>query len=76
MLCSRSDITGPITDEISDSQSCEATDMLRFLFSFCETPGDAAQVEPGNEKLMAAFSKVQELANEKNTPLRIDLNSV
>ena len=50
--------------------------MLRFLFSFCETGGDAAQVEPKNEELMAAFAKLQELANKPNTPLRINLNSV
>ena len=50
--------------------------MLRFLFSFCETGGDAAQVEPKNEELMAAFAKVQELANEPNTPLRTNLDLV
>ena len=76
MLCSRGDITGPITNEISNSQSCKATDMLRFLFSFCETGGDAAQVEPKNEELAAAFAKIQELADKQNTPLRINLNSV
>ena len=50
--------------------------MLRFLFSFCETGGDVAQVEPKDEELTAAFTKVQELANKQNNPLRINLNSV
>ena len=76
MLCSRGDTTGPIANEISNSQSCEATDMLHFLFSFCNTGGDAAQVEPNDRKLMAAFEKVQELANKPNTPLRTNLDLV
>ena len=76
MLCSHGDITGPITNKISNSQPCKATDMLRFLFSFCETRGDAAQFQPKNEGLAAAFAEVQKLTNKQNTPLRINLNSV
>jgi len=76
MLCSRGDITGPIKNEVSNSQLCKATDMLHFLFSFCNTGGDAAQVEPNDKDLMAAFEKVQELAGEANTSLRINLNTV
>ena len=30
-------LVGPIKNEISDSQHCEATDMLHFLFTFCNT---------------------------------------
>ena len=76
MFHSRGDITGPIKNEVSNSQLCKATDMLHFLFSFCNTGGDATQVEPNDEKLIAAFGKVQKLANKQNTPLRISLNSV
>jgi len=50
--------------------------MLCFLFSFCKTGGDAAQVRPKDEELIAVFTKVQELASKQNTPLRINLNSV
>ena len=76
MLGSRGDITGPIANEVSNSQHCKATDMLHFLFSFCNTGGDAAQVEPNDEKLIAAFKKVQELANMSNTILKINLDTV
>lgn len=76
MLCSLSDITGPIKNEISNSQHCKATDMLHFLFSFCNTGGDEAQVEPNDKKLIAAFEKIQELANKPNTPLRINLDAM
>jgi len=74
--CSLDYIVGPIKNEISNSQHCEATDMLHFLFSFCNTGGDAAHVELNDRKLMAAFEKVQELANKPNTPLRTNLNLV
>ena len=75
-LCSLGYIIGPIKDEISSSQHCKATDVLHFLFSFCNTGGDAAQVEPNDRKLMAAFEKVQGLANKSDTPLRTNLNLV
>jgi len=75
-LCSLDHIVGPIKNEISNSQHCKATDMLHFLFSFCNTGGDAAHVEPNDRKLMAAFEKVQELANKPDTPLRTNLNLV
>jgi len=48
--------------------------MLRFLFSFCNTRGDAAQVEPKDDELLVAFGMARELANEPNTPLRKNLN--
>jgi len=48
--------------------------MLRFLFSFCDTSGDAAQVDPKDDESMAAFDMARELANEQNTPLRKNLN--
>jgi len=76
MFCSRGDITGPIKNEVSNSQHCKATDMLRFLFSFCNARGNAAQVEPNDKDLMAAFKKVQNLAGEANTSLRVNLNTV
>jgi len=76
MLYSRNDIAKPIENEISNSQCCKATDMLHFLFSFCNTGGDAAQVKPKNKELEAAFKEVQQLANKKKTPLRINLKSV
>jgi len=76
MFCSRGDITGPIKNEVSNSQPCKATDMLRFLFSFCNARGDAAQVEPNDKDLMAAFEEVQKLAGEANTSLRIHLDTV
>jgi hypothetical protein len=48
--------------------------MLRFLFSISNTEGDAPEVEPKDEELKVAFEKVQELANEPDTPLRENLN--
>jgi penicillin V acylase-like amidase (Ntn superfamily) len=48
--------------------------MLRFLFSFCDAEGDAAEIEPKDEELMVAFEKARELANEPNTPLRKNLS--
>ena len=48
--------------------------MLRFLFSFCGTGGDAAQVEPKDNELIDAFEMVRELANKPNTPLRNNLD--
>ena len=75
-LCSLGYLVGPIKNEISNSQHCRATDMLHFLFTFCNTGGDAAQVEPNDRKLIAAFKRVQELANEPNTPLRTNLDLV
>ena len=74
MLRSLDDITAPIKNEISKSQNCKATDMLRFLFSFCNTGGDAAQVEPKDNELINAFEMVREFANEPNTPLRNNLD--
>jgi len=76
MLFSLGYLVGPIKNEISSSQHCKATDILHFLFSFCNTGGDAAQVEPNDRKLMAAFEKVQELVNKPDTPLRTNLNLV
>ena len=69
-------LVGLIKNEISNSQHCEATDMLHFLFTFCNTGGDAAQVEPNDRKLITAFKRVQELANEPSTPLRTNLDLV
>jgi len=68
------DIVLPIKNEISRPQHCQAADMLRFLFSFCCTRGDATQVEPKEEDLVAAFEMTRELANEIDTPLRDNLN--
>lgn len=48
--------------------------MLHFLFSFCDTGGDAAEVRPKDEELMAAFKVARNLANEQATPLRNNLN--
>ena len=48
--------------------------MLHFLFSFCDTRGDATAVERKDEPLKAAFGKARELANEVDTPLRRNLN--
>ena len=48
--------------------------MLRFLFSFCDTRGDATQVEPKNDELLAAFEMTRGLANEADTPLRNSLD--
>jgi hypothetical protein len=48
--------------------------MLHFLFSFCDTKGDATEVEPKDEELKDAFNKVRKLANEPDTPLRKNLN--
>ena len=48
--------------------------MLRFLFSFCDTRGDAAQVEPKDQELTAAFGMARNLANNPNSPLRQNLN--
>jgi hypothetical protein len=50
--------------------------MLRFLFSFCNTGGDAAQVEPKDDELVRAFKVVEELAEESDTLLRKNLNRV
>jgi len=44
--------------------------MLLFLFSFCGTKGDAAEVGPKGDDLIKAFGEVQKLASEQNTPLR------
>jgi hypothetical protein len=49
--------------------------MLSFLFSFCNTGGDAAQVEPKNDQLTAAFEMVKGLANKSDTSLRNNINS-
>jgi hypothetical protein len=68
------DIVEPIKNEISKPQDCKAADMLRFLFSFSNTEGDAPEVESKDEELKVAFEKVQELANEPDTPLRENLN--
>ena len=48
--------------------------MLRFLFSFCNTRGEATQVVPKDEELIDTFKMAQELANEAGTPLRENLN--
>jgi len=73
-MCSLEDIVAPIKNEISKPQGCKAADMLRFLFSFCNTRGDATQVEPKDGELLVAFRMARELANEPNTPLRKNLN--
>ena len=69
------DIVAPIKNEIPKPEHCKAADMLRFLFSFCSTGGDAAEVAPKDEGLMLAFKMVQGLANEPNTPLGKHLHS-
>ena len=76
MFCSLNDIVPAIKNEIAKPQECKATDMLHFLFSFCSTGGDAAQVQPKNDELMHAFKMVRELANEPNTPLHDNLDLV
>ena len=76
MLCSLGDITTPIKSEISKSQDTKATDMLRFLFSFCGTSGNAAQVEPKDDELINAFDMVREFANKSGTPLKNNLDLV
>jgi hypothetical protein len=65
---------GPIKNEISKPQGCKAADMLGFLFSFCGTGGGAAQVEPKDDQLTAAFEMVRALANEPGTLLKTHLN--
>ena len=72
--CSLGDLVEPIKNEISTPQDCKATDMLRFLFSFSNTTGEATQVEPKDEELIAAFKMTRELANEAGTPLRKNLD--
>jgi len=74
MFYSLGDIVTPIKNEISKPQDCKATDMLRFLFSFCNTAGNAAQVEPKDDELIKAFEMVREFANESKTPLRENLD--
>jgi len=64
----------PIRNELSKSQDCKAADMLRFLFSFCASESDAAEVKPEDDKLMGAFEMVQKLASEQNTPLKSYIN--
>ena len=59
---------------MSKAQDCKAVDMLRFLFSFCGTRGDAAQVEPKDKELIGAFEMVRKLANEPNTLLGNNLD--
>lgn len=54
-----------IRDNVSRPQHCEAAEMLRFLFSFCGTSGDAADVERKEEFIKLAFKQVQELANKE-----------
>ena len=76
MLCSLGDMVPAIKNEIAKPQDCKAADMLRFLFSFCDTGGDAAQVESKDDELMHAFGMVRKLANEQNTPLRDNLDLV
>ena len=61
---------------MSKPQNCKAADMLRFLFSFCDTKGDATEVEPKEDELNNAFKMVRDLANEPNTLLRENLNLV
>jgi hypothetical protein len=48
--------------------------MLHFLFSFSNTEGSTPKVESKDGELKVAFEKVQELANEPDTPLRENLN--
>ena len=43
--------------------------MLRFLFSFCNTNGDADEVVPNDREIRLVFEKVREFANESNSPL-------
>ena len=43
--------------------------MLRFLFSFCNTSGDASEVEPKDKDFKYAFDEVQKLANTQKSPL-------
>jgi hypothetical protein len=50
--------------------------MLRLLFSFYDTRGDATQVGPRDEELRISLEKAQELANEPNAPLGKYLNLV
>jgi len=57
----------PIRNELSKSQDCKAANMLRFLFSFCASKSDAAEVEPEDDKLISAFGMVQELASDQDT---------
>ncbi|KAF9643780.1 hypothetical protein BDM02DRAFT_1319862 [Thelephora ganbajun] len=68
------DIVAPIKNEISRPEDCKVEDMLRFLFSFCNTSGDTAEVIPKDKEPVVAFEKDRELANEPNTPLRKSLN--
>ena len=60
----------PIENEISRPQHCGVLDMLRFLFSFCDTRGDATAVEPKDKELIVAFEMTRKLANKEDTPLR------
>ena len=39
--------------------------MLRFLFSFCDTNGKAAEVKRDEEAIKSAFEQVQKLINEE-----------
>jgi len=64
----------PIKNELSKSQDCKATHMLRFLFSFCGTETNVVEVEPKDGDLISAFRMVQELASEQDTPLRGGIN--
>ena len=50
-------------------QYCETVDMLRFLFSFCNTRGNASEVEYKDKEFKFAFDEVQKLASTKKSPL-------
>ena len=43
--------------------------MLRFLFSFCNTRGNASEVEYKDKEFKFAFDEVQKLASTKKSPL-------
>ena len=66
----------PIKQELSRPQDCKAADMLRFLFSFCDTSGGATEIQPKDQEINLAFKQVQLLANEPKSLLRENLNDV
>ena len=61
------DVAESVKNDISNPQYCEAVDMLRFLFSFCDTTGGVFEVVPKDKEFKFAFEEVRKLADMKKS---------
>ena len=69
-------MSGPIGVDLAGAQECKAADMIKFLLAFCQSEDGKIDPVHSEDLLRRAFEGAKEVANQKHTPLRTNLDEL